>query len=443
MVPKTPLIERLPDGTLRHFHPVTGLEIRNVWGRSFRPNRTTPKDKPPQPLTPSIEPENTCDFCASRRMETPPEKKRWWRDPSRSWQSQSFRPPAQVGEGACDFRRISNLFEIVPYDYWTKNLGFTPTVDRLAWRDAYFSDPSGQQHIEALLRNKLKNAGWDATRLATLDPGTIRKRSESFFFGSHDLIISNRHYNPGARLNNDIQSSGDLDPETHFHYLQAASETASDILTHNPLAQYVAVFQNWLSPAGASFEHLHKQILGSDRPGPYPDALLQASLADPDLFNRRFLTPALEQNWGIASNAHAIAVGAFGIAYPAIWIFSKSRKARPWELSADEFRGFSDLLHACHAATGSDIPTNEEWMYSPPGSPSRIPFHVTLKWRVNVHAGFEGVSGITINPMSPGELKERLLEKMRFLQESGRLGDVTLDPRSTDSLPPLEIEPLC
>ena len=26
----------------------------------------------------------------------------------------------------------------------------------------------------------------------------------------------------------------------------------------------------------------------------------------------------------------------------------------------------SDLVHACHAAAGSDIPCNEEWYYKPP-----------------------------------------------------------------------------
>jgi galactose-1-phosphate uridylyltransferase len=435
MTQAPPLIEFLPDGTLRHRHPVTGQEVWNVQGRSFRPNRTQKKEHPPQILPVPLGPEETCDFCATRRLETPPEKARWWRAPSGTWKTQTFRSPGLIPEGPCDFRRISNLFEIVPYSHWVRNLGATPSPERVAWRDAYLSDATGQRHIKTLLRNKLKKAGWDDTRLSTLDEKTLRTLSEPFFFGSHDLIVSNGHFKHGARLDNEVQSSGDLDSDSHFHYLQAATETAQDILAHNPLARYVAIFQNWLSPSGASFEHLHKQVLGTDEPGPYPDALMKAVQNDRGLFNRRFLAPALEQDWALVENAHAVALAAFGVPYPAIWVFSKSRASRPWELTRDELRGFSDVLHACHAATGSDIPTNEEWNYSPLGASAPIPFHVTLKWRVNVHAGYEGVSGTVISPLGPGELKDRLISRTKSLIALGRLGQVGFASRSVEPLP--------
>jgi len=164
--------------------------------------------------------------------------------------------------------------------------------------------------------------------------------------------------------------------------------------------------------------------------------LEKSATTDPLLFNRRFLTPAIEQNWIIASNSHAIAVAAFGIAYPAIWIFSKSIQSRPWELSPEEFKGFSDLLHACHVATGSDIPTNEEWVYRPPASTAPIPLHVTLKWRINIHAGFEGASGTAISPLGPGELKKLLVDRMKTLQEEGRLGSVDVAPKCANDLLP-------
>jgi galactose-1-phosphate uridylyltransferase len=341
-----------------------------------------------------------------------------------------------VTEGRCDFRRIANLFEIIPYDYWALNLGFQPSRDRQAWRDEYLADEIGRRHIETLLRSKLKNAGWDSTRLSGLSSMDIRKYSESFFFGSHDLLVASRHYKPNAKMDTDIQSAGDLDPDAHYHYLLAASETACDILAHNPLARYATIFQNWLSPAGASFEHLHKQILGSHRPGPYPEALEKVSAEDPLFFNHRFLGPALDQKWLIASNSHAVAVAAFGIAYPALWVFSKSRQSRPWELSTEALKGFSDILHACHAATGSNIPSNEEWVYRPPNSTSPIPFHVTLKWRVNIHAGYEGASGIAISPMGPGELQKHLVDRMKALQSEGQLGSLDVAPNCADDLLP-------
>ena len=35
----------------------------------------------------------------------------------------------------------------------------------------------------------------------------------------------------------------------------------------NRYARYVVVFQNWLKPAGASFDHLHKQLVAVDERG--------------------------------------------------------------------------------------------------------------------------------------------------------------------------------
>ena len=35
-----------------------------------------------------------------------------------------------------------------------------------------------------------------------------------------------------------------------------------DLHASNEYARYVAVFQNWMRPAGASFDHLHKQVVG-------------------------------------------------------------------------------------------------------------------------------------------------------------------------------------
>lgn len=399
-------------------------------GRSFRPDRARKKPRPPQALRDAGGAESVCDFCPTRRLETPPEKRRWWRDPSGVWKETSFRPASLLGEGPCDFRRIANLFEIVPFEYWGKNLGFRPPQDRVDWMNRYLSEDAGERHVRSLLKNKLRKAGWDEARLATLHGDALRAWAQPLFFGSHDLIVTEGHYRKGALHDQELLSSGDLDPDAHHQYMLAALETAQDILLHNPLARHVAVFQNWLSPAGASFEHLHKQVLGCDVPGPYPEALARAARREAHFFQRRFLDPALEQGWLIAENAHATAISAFGTPYPAVWVFSKHPTARPWELSPEAFRGFSDLLHACHAASGPDTPTNEEWHYAPPQMDAPIPFHVTLKWRVNVHAGFEGLTGVYVSPLDPGSLRERLVTRLRDLKSIDRLGNVEIPSRA-------------
>ncbi|MCE2503295.1 MAG: DUF4921 family protein [Chlorobi bacterium] len=35
-------------------------------------------------------------------------------------------------------------------------------------------------------------------------------------------------------------------------------------MSHNRYVRYVSIFHNWLQPARASFNHLHKQLVGLD-----------------------------------------------------------------------------------------------------------------------------------------------------------------------------------
>ena len=49
--------------------------------------------------------------------------------------------------------------------------------------------------------------------------------------------------------------------------IPAVIATARKLYDDNQHIAYVSVFQNWLAPAGASFEHLHKQLVAIDRIG--------------------------------------------------------------------------------------------------------------------------------------------------------------------------------
>ena len=69
----------------------------------------------------------------------------------------------------------------------------------------------------------------------------------------------------------------------------------------------------------------------------------------------------------------------------------------------------SDLVHAIHASMGSQISCNEEWYYTPVDAITKMPWHVLIKWRINVPAGFEGGTSIYINPFTPIELRDRLV----------------------------------
>ena len=89
----------------------------------------------------------------------------------------------------------------------------------------------------------------------------------------------------------------------------------------------------------------------------------------------------------------------------------------------------SDLLHAAHAATGPDVPCNEEWHTRPAHVAEGMPWRVCLKWRVSTLAGFEGATKIYLNTISPWGVRDRILERLLALRAEGgiaegvRLGD--------------------
>ena len=89
--------------------------------------------------------------------------------------------------------------------------------------------------------------------------------------------------------------------------------------------------------------------------------------------------------------------------------------SHPVELTDDEVRDFSDLLHACHAATGSHVPTNEEWHHRPPSFHLPMPLRAVLKWRVSTLAGFEGGTKIYVNTIDPWAVHDHTCRRMREL----------------------------
>ena len=86
----------------------------------------------------------------------------------------------------------------------------------------------------------------------------------SFFAGTHDVIVARRHFVDGASTTDQLAASGSLTPDEHAAYLRFTVDALRSLYDANRYARYVAVFQNWLRPAGASFDHLHKQLVAVD-----------------------------------------------------------------------------------------------------------------------------------------------------------------------------------
>ncbi|HUO58908.1 MAG TPA: DUF4921 family protein [bacterium] len=414
----------MPDGTLKHTNPITGNEVWTVPDRAHRPLYNRPL-KAPKPLM-KIEKENFCDFCETEYFRTPPEKARLTRTSDGQYHKIEKMNPDLMDTSHAVFRRIANLFEIITMDYWIKNHGQRLSPSQAQWKQNYIGNSRGLEHINRIIESKLRLSGKTIDDILKLQPQEKLRYADAFFGGSHEVITAGRHYRPGAEWDNELYSSGEMSPEEHYQYLRFTIDAMADIYANNRYVRYVAIFQNWLQPAGASFDHLHKQLVGLDEWGASLQSQMDLTRENPNLFNDSVVNFAAYNNLVFAENDHAIAISEIGHRYPTLGIYSKSRNSRPDEHSEEELRGFSDLVHACHAAMGSQIPCNEEWYYTPKDATNSLPWYILLKWRTINPAGFEGGTNIFINPISPIYLRDQVVPKLYELRNQGKISNIRI-----------------
>ena len=243
----------------------------------------------------------------------------------------------------------------------------------------------------------------------------------AFFAGGHDVIVARRHFLDGAVRDDQLASSGSLTPDEHAQYIAFTVDAMRSLYATNRYARYVAVFQNWLRPAGATFDHLHKQLVAVDERSVRLETELSRLRTNLNIYNELAVDYAARQNLILAENEHAVAFAGFGHRYPALEVYSKSRRCRPWEHTVAEIRAVSDLLHACHGATGPEIACNEEWHHQAPDMDVPMPWRMVLKWRVSTLAGFEGGTKIYLNTIDPWKLRDRVVPRLFELRASGRI----------------------
>jgi galactose-1-phosphate uridylyltransferase len=142
---------------------------------------------------------------------------------------------------------------------------------------------------------------------------------------------------------------------------------------------------------------------------------------NPNVFNEYGANLASKLNLMIAENDYAIAFVGIGHRFPTIEICSRSVAGRPFNHSDEEVRGVSDLVHAIHCAMGNTISCNEEWYYTPIDSVDKMPWHILIKWRINIAAGFEGGTGIYLNPMTPVELRDKIVPHLYRVRDEGKI----------------------
>ncbi|MFA5835004.1 MAG: DUF4921 family protein [Bacteroidota bacterium] len=413
----------MPDGTVKQINPFTGTEVWAVPGRGNKPltNQHQVASNPIQ----KKENEDYCSFCKARYFDVPPEKARLVKINGR-YETLFHLSPDQYDTTVAEFRRTGNLFEIVTIDYWKKNYGYKLNADLTSWRDYYVSHPHGAMHIDNIIHYKLVQSGKTPDEILKKEAFDKLRMLDAFFGGCHELIIAKNHFIDNATNDNQLRSSGEMNIEEHFQYFKFTIDAMKNMLSYNRYIRYISIFQNWLKPAGASFDHLHKQICGLDEWGASISGQIQLVQQEPNVFNELGVNLSAQYNLLFAENDTAVACIGIGHRHPTIKIYSKSFFARPHEHSEEEIRGVSNMVHACHAALGSHLSCNEEWYYTPVDAVYKMPWHILLRLRVNVPAGFEGGTGIYINPMTPVDLRDKIVPQLYQLRNEGKIARMSL-----------------
>lgn len=422
-VPESNYLMRMADGTIKQVNPFTGTEVWTVPGRGNRPLGIMPAV--PKPIDPNRT-DAHCAFCARQYLDTPPEKARLVHADGK-YTTLRHLLADELFDTVAEFRRLPNLFEIISFDYWRKNFGYSLPDAIEQHKHKYLASEAGRLHVLRMSEQRLRAAGFDEAAWERMSTGERLQFADAFFGGGHELIVARRHYIDGATHDHQLASSGTMTPEEHYQYLRFTIDAMREIYLDNRYVRYVAVFQNWLKPAGASFDHLHKQLVAIDSRGTQNEMEIERVRANPNLYNEAAVNFAAYRNLVIAENDHAVAYAGFGHLYPAMEVFSKSERSQPWNHSPDELRSMSDLVHACHAATGLDIPCNEEWYYKPPDVDVPMPWRILIKWRVSTPAGFEGGTKIYVNTIDPETLHKRVTQRLFQLREQEQIAPMKIN----------------
>jgi galactose-1-phosphate uridylyltransferase len=409
---------KMPDGTVKQRNPFTGTQVWAVPGRGIKPiTNTIPTSA--KKIDRSRE-GSYCNFCSERYLATPPEKARLIKENGEYVMYEGLNA-VEIGTSTAEFRRIPNLFEIVTFDYWAKNHAYELNRETLARKNEYLSTPQGTDHVVNVINYKLMASGHTTEYVQNLGLEVKLKMADAFFGGGHELIVARHHFKPDARYDVELFSSGEMTPEEHYQYFRFTIEAMKDLIANNRYIRYISVFQNWLASAGASFDHLHKQLVSIDEWGAALEHELVLYRNNRNAYNELGANLHSYHNLVFAENDHAIAFAEIGRRYPTIAIYSKSENAMPQDHTPGELRGVSDIVHACHAAMGSQIPCNEEWYYSPIDATENIPWHILIRWRTSNPAGFEGGTSIYVNPISPENLRDKMVPRLFELKNQKKI----------------------
>ncbi|MGL5955094.1 MAG: DUF4921 family protein [Brevinema sp.] len=407
-----------------YYHPF--LDTHTMYSPDRR-SRIFAPDKKGQILLRSQD-EYYCDFCIGKIDQATPDKQIAVQSSSGSIDYINYPSLDNIQDYDILLRRQSNLFEILSYDYWQNKYGIqTPQQDKERI-NILFQHQKTQVFLENLLKLKYSKLG---KKFPSLE---IQKQDcEAFYSGFHDLLTSGNHYIPNASDNSQLFHSGSLSWQHHRIIFKMITNMIIDMSSRNPYITFIAIFQNWLAAAGASFEHWHKQILGLDFWGEVLTREATLYKNNPKVYQDFVLDTVIQEDLVIAENQYAIAYTEIGGKTGRIVICSKSKNLRPHEHSQNEINGMSDLTHALFGILPIHTAYNEEWLYSPLHQTEfRTPWRIVINLRTVINAGFENITQILLTPISIKEFAAILRERLQ--QNKNRIApDIIIAPKNISS----------
>ena len=329
-----------------------------------------------------------------------------------TWEQLDALSADKLSDTVAEFRRIPNLFEIVSYNYWHLNHGHMPSETNRHRMARYLASDVGYEHVMNVVRARMLASGMSEGEFAATSETARLQAANGFFSGGHDLIVAKRHFVDGATEAHQLAGSGTLTPEEHTQYTAYTARSMHELYGLNPAVRYVATFQNWLRPAGASFDHLHKQLVAIDDLAVQTEAELERLRAQPDIYDQIF-TVAATRKLLIAQNEHAVALAGSVIASPASRSGRYTPRATRGRSATRQWLGSPTSCTPRTRRPAQTVPANEEWYHRPPTVSTPMRWRILLKWRISTLAGFEGGTRIYLNTIDPWKVVERTVPRLR------------------------------
>ncbi|MGL4563247.1 MAG: DUF4921 family protein [Brevinema sp.] len=386
-----------------------------------------------QPINATINPkaqysEDFCAFCMGRIKESTPEKIRISQIKDNTLKTDRLCRLEVYPEENVLFRRQGNLFEILPFNYWYTLYNIDSTEHELDQIKKDLSDPILKSYLLGLLATKNKKMGKDPD-LSSDD--LMINELKPMYSGYHELITSGSHFCQ-KHADGRVHSTSSMDHKDHRISYHMICDTLVDMLERNKYIQYITVFQNWMHPAGASFDHWHKQILALDFWGDPLERECGYFTSNPNIYEEFAIGTAIKYDLFIAENNHAVAYVEVGSKTGTITICSKSSHLRPFEHTKEEIDSMSDLSHAIISCIGDLTPYNEEWYYTPFNNNNFVtPWRVMINLRSDVSAGFENITQKLICSISPRDLAQQIRNQLQEKITQGLISkNITIHPKN-------------